>query len=79
MNLVMLPLWIGSGIFFSYERFPKIIQPAIELLPLTPLIGALRKVMTEGAGLASLGPELPTIILWALVTFVLALIWFKWN
>ena len=27
MNLVMMPMWIFSGVFFSYERFPAVIQP----------------------------------------------------
>ncbi len=49
MNLAMVPMWIGSGIFFSAERFPALVQPLIGLLPLTPLIGALREVMQEGA------------------------------
>ena len=53
MNLVMVPMWIFSGIFFSSERFPEVIQPLIRLLPLTPLIDALRAVMLEGAPLAT--------------------------
>ena len=42
MNLVMLPMWILSGIFFSSERFPAAAQPLIKAIPLTPLIDALR-------------------------------------
>ena len=38
MNLVMLPMWVLSGIFFSSERFPDAAQPFIQALPLTPLI-----------------------------------------
>ena len=41
MNLVMLPMWLLSGIFFSSERFPDILQPLIQALPLTQLINAL--------------------------------------
>ena len=48
MNLVMLPMWIVSGIFFSSERFPDAVQPLIRALPLTPLIDSLRSVMLEG-------------------------------
>ena len=29
MNLVMLPMWIFSGVFFSSERFPEAVQPLI--------------------------------------------------
>jgi len=79
MNAVMLPMWIGSGIFFSTERFPEIVQPALAVLPLTPLIHALRSVMLEGADLLSLGPQLAIILAWGGVTFVLALRWFRWQ
>ena len=54
MNLVMLPMWTLSGIFFSYERFPEIVQPVIKLLPLTPVIDALRALMMDGKPITSL-------------------------
>lgn len=79
MNAVMLPMWIGSGIFFSTDRFPESVQPFLSLLPLTPLIQALRGVMLENASLWTLGPQLGMIVLWGAVTFVLALRWFRWN
>ena len=34
INLVMMPMWIFSGVFFSYERFPAAIHPLIKALPL---------------------------------------------
>jgi ABC-2 type transport system permease protein len=37
INLVMMPMWIFSGVFFSYERFPAIVHPLIRALPLTAL------------------------------------------
>ncbi|MCH2120144.1 MAG: ABC transporter permease [Pirellulaceae bacterium] len=79
MNLVMLPMWILSGIFFSNERFPDLMQPIIQILPLTPLINALRGVMLEGASIMSLGPELLTMGVWAVVTFAIALATFRWQ
>ena len=33
----MMPMWIFSGVFFSYERFPAVVQPLIKALPLTAL------------------------------------------
>jgi ABC-type multidrug transport system permease subunit len=79
MNLIMLPMWVLSGIFFSSERFPDAAQPFIKILPLTPLNNALRAVMLEGAGLASLLPEIGILTAWGVVTFVLALRWFRWS
>lgn len=79
MNLAMVPMWIGSGIFFSAKRFPELAQPLIELLPLTPLISALRHVMQEGASMLQILPELGLITLWGAVTFVVAIRIFRWE
>ena len=79
MNLVMLPMWILSGIFFSSERFPAIVQPIIKALPLTLLINALRAVSQDGATLASQWPQLVGLILWGGISFVLALKFFRWQ
>lgn len=79
MNLVMLPMWILSGIFFSSERFPAFAQPFIRLLPLTPLINSLRAVILEGQTLVQLLPQAAILAAWGAITFVLALKWFRWT
>ena len=79
MNLVMVPMWIFSGIFFSSERFPEAIQPLIKVVPLTPLIDALRSVMLEGAPLAAQLPRVSIMTAWGAVSFALALRWFRWR
>ena len=72
MNLVMVPMWIFSGIFFSTERFPDAIQPFVQALPLTALNDALRAVMLEGASLIAVGPELALLGFWGVVSFAIA-------
>jgi ABC-type multidrug transport system permease subunit len=79
MNLVMVPMWIFSGIFFSTERFPAGMQPFVQALPLTALNDALRAVMLEGAGLAPLLSELGLLAAWGGVSFVCALKIFRWQ
>jgi ABC-2 type transport system permease protein len=79
MNLVMLPMWLASGTFFSSKRFPEVVQPIVQALPLTQLNDALRAVMLEGAGVADVSRHLLILAGWALVTFVLALRWFRWR
>lgn len=79
MNLVMLPMWVCCGIFFSAERFPDVAQPFISALPLTPLIGALRSVMLEGTALTSLGWEIGCILAWGTLTAAVALRLFRWQ
>ena len=78
INLVMMPMWVFSGVFFSYERFPAFIQPAIKLLPLTALNDALRATILQGAPLAAQGTRLLILVLWGGISFVLALRWFRW-
>lgn len=79
MNLVMMPMWIFSGVFFSYTRFPEAFQPFIKLLPLTPLLEALRSTMTDGAPLSANLGQLVAIAVWGLLSFGIALKIFRWN
>ena len=79
MNLVMLPMWIFSGVFFSYANFPDRLQPFIQALPLTPLNDALRTVMIDGAPLTANLTRLAVIAAWGLVSFVTAVRVFRWH
>ena len=79
MNLVMLPMWVLSGIFFAATNFPDAMQPFIHALPLTALIDGLRGVVNEGRGLAELVPELGVMTAWGTVSFALALKLFRWQ
>jgi ABC-type multidrug transport system permease subunit len=79
MNLVMLPMWIVSGVFFSAQRFPDLLQPVIKVLPLTAIIDALRANMLQGAGFAQLAPQMAILGCWMVVCFTLALRIFRWR
>jgi ABC transporter DrrB family efflux protein len=79
MNLVMLPMFVLSGIFFPSDRFPDALQPFIQALPLTALNNALRGVMLDALGPVQLGPELAILAAWGLLSFLLALRWFRWT
>ena len=79
MNLVMLPMWILSGTFFSYARFPEAMQPFVRALPLTGLNDALRAVMIDGTPLWRLGAPLAVVTGWGLVSFTVALKIFRWR
>ncbi len=79
MNLVMLPMWILSGTFFSYARFPDAMQPFVKALPLTALNDALRAVMIDGAALVRVGGPLAIVAGWGLASFAVALRIFRWR
>jgi ABC-2 type transport system permease protein len=79
MNLVMLPMWIFSGVFFSASNFPDAAQPFIQALPLTAAADALRATLLEGASFAALSPELGILGAWLAVSFTAALAMFRWR
>lgn len=78
-NLIMLPMWVLSGVFFSSERFPDAVQPFINALPLTALNQALRGVINEAQGVAGIAPQIGILAAWALVSFAVALKIFRWR
>jgi ABC-2 type transport system permease protein len=79
MNCIMMPMWILSGVFFSAQRFPDVVQPIIKALPLTAIIDALRANMLQGAGLAQVGPQIGVLATWLVVCFAVALKLFRWR
>lgn len=79
MNVAMMPMWVLSGVFFSSENFPKMVQPFIQALPLTATNNALRASMLRGAGWGEIGPELLLLAAWTVATLWLALKWFRWR
>lgn len=79
MNLLSVPMWVLSGVFFSASNFPDAIQPFVQALPLTALVDAMRGVVLEGDSFAALWRELAVIAAWTIVPFAIALKIFKWR
>ncbi|MGE5194641.1 MAG: ABC transporter permease [Deltaproteobacteria bacterium] len=79
MNLIMMPMWIASGVFFSAERFPEFFQPVIQALPLTCLVNALRGAMLDGDSLPAQWQPLLILIVWGTISFTIALRIFRWR
>jgi ABC-2 type transport system permease protein len=79
MNFVQLPMWLLSGSFFSYERFPEWLQLPIRFLPLTAVNDALRRIYNEGGSLSSIGFEGAVLLAWAVLGFGVAIKAFRWQ
>jgi ABC-2 type transport system permease protein len=79
MNVIMMPMWVFSGIFFSYERFPAKVIPLIRLLPLTALNDSLRAVILEGKTLTSQAEPILVMSLWGGLCFLFAVRIFRWT
>jgi ABC-2 type transport system permease protein len=79
MNLAMVPMWVGSGVFFSATNFPDAVQPFVQALPLTAVVDMVRGNMLQGSGFAALSGEFAIAITWSVVCFTLALRLFRWR
>jgi len=79
INLVALPMWLLSGIFFNTDRFPDIMQPVIQALPLTAANNALRAVILDGQAAWTQSTELGILLAWTVLCFALSLKLFRWT
>jgi ABC-2 type transport system permease protein len=79
MNLVIMPMWIVSGVFFSAQRFPDLVQPIIKTLPLTLLLDALRAVQLQGVSIAAVWFEIAVMAFWLVAAFTAGLKLFRWK
>jgi ABC-2 type transport system permease protein len=79
INFCQLPMWVLSGAFFSYERFPEWLHAPIRMLPLTAVVDAMRAVSNAGASVVEVAPQIATLGAWCVVGFVIALKTFRWQ
>jgi ABC-2 type transport system permease protein len=79
MNLLMLPMWVASGVFFSAANFPDVVQPVIQALPLTAVVDSVRGIMIQGLGWSALLPEFAIVGTWLVLSFGIALRFFRWR
>jgi ABC-type multidrug transport system permease subunit len=79
INVASMPMFIGSGTFFSSARFPDAVQPFLSALPLTALNDSLRAIMLDGAGFFDIAPKLAVIAAWGVACFALSLKLFRWR
>ncbi len=79
MNLVMLPMWVLSGVFFASTNFPEAMQPFIEVLPLTALNDSLRMIVNDGRGFDAVLPQVGIMAAWGGISFLLSLKLFRWQ
>ncbi len=78
-NLFMFPQYFLSGTFFPKSLMPHSIQWLVNILPLTALNDAMRKVSFEGAHLWNVGNELLILFIWCIVVFGVAVKVFRWE
>lgn len=79
VNLITLPQFLLSGVFFATDNFPKWLQPIANNLPLSYFNLSIRKITTEGGHLSDTIPYLIGLFAWGLVMYILAAKTFKWQ
>lgn len=78
-NLITLPQMLLSGTFFPIESFPSWMQPFCNILPLTHLNDALRKIAYDGYSLLQVWQPVGILLLWGVVIYFIASRVFRWE
>lgn len=78
-NIITFPMLFLSGTFFPRFLMPEWLQHITYLLPLTPIIDAIRMVATEGKHLWEIGPQLGLIGIWTVIIYFIAFRVFRWE
>jgi len=78
INVVVMPMMLLSGIYFSYHNFPDVVIPYIQLLPLTILADHLRAIFIEGTGLIESAKAIAALAGLGVITFIGGLKIYKW-
>ena len=79
MNIMTFPMIIFSGVFFSLEGSPAIMQKLSKAVPLTHFIEGARSIMIDGAGIAEIAPHLLVLSVMTIVFLLTAALLFKWE
>ncbi len=78
INLIIMPMMLLSGIYFSYHNFPDTVIPFIQALPLTMLADGIKAIFNESAGFAEVWKYIVILNAFGLITFVIGLKYYKW-
>lgn len=78
INVVVMPMMILSGIYFSYHNFPDFMVSIIKYLPLTVLADNIRSIFIEGAELTQVLPAFATLSIIGIILFTIGIRVYKW-
>jgi ABC-2 type transport system permease protein len=78
-QLITLPQFFFSGVFFPKTAAPELIRPVTNILPLTLLNDALREISVQGATLWDVRTQILGLLVWTALGFVLAVRLFRFE
>ena len=79
LNMLSWPMMLLSGVWFSLEGSPPVVQQLALLLPLTHLTDAARKVMIDGAGLWEIRWHLAVLTVMTALFMAIGARTFRWE
>lgn len=78
-NLISLPQMFLSGVFFSIDSMPDLLQPIAKMLPLSFVVSSVREVIVNGASLVDQIPTVIGLVAWLAIGLTLAIRFFRWK
>ena len=78
-NIVSLPMMFLSGVFFSRDVLPNVLQVVTDYLPLTFLVEAIRGMTVQGDSVIAQWPNFLGMAVWFVIAFVIANRTFRWE
>ena len=79
LNLLSWPMMFLSGVWFSLEGAPSLVQQAAKIFPLTQMLDGARKIMLDGAGVTEVWPQLLSLAAMTTIFLALGSVGFKWK
>jgi ABC transporter DrrB family efflux protein len=79
LNIVLWPMIVLSGIFFSLEGTPPLMQAISRIFPITHFLEAARKIMLDGVGIPGIWENLVMLTVSTVVFLVVSAAIFKWE
>jgi len=78
-QVITLPMLLLSGVFFSRDIFPAWLKSITDFFPLTYLADGMREIMNNGSGLDVVGKDFIGLLVWMVISFILAYKLFRWE
>jgi ABC-2 type transport system permease protein len=79
LNFISWPMMLLSGLWFSLDEAPALVQQLSLLMPLTHLVNAARTIMLDGGGILAVSSELLILLLMAVLMIAIAARMFRWQ
>ncbi len=79
VNAIFLPLLFISGVFYSADSLPPVLEAAAQALPLKHVIDGLHGAIVDGTGLADNLTAVAVLAAWAMAGLLLAVRFFRWE